>query len=157
MSVGGLIRGILVGIVTYLTGLLFFLFLPSSGHMSFTIARPELVLFYVVVGGLAFSQLGIAIGFFAKSMEQVALFGSFILVPLTYLGGVFVSTQNLSPTWQAISHLNPILYYVEGLRAGFTGVENVNMMLSLVVSLAGLLLFHVLAIVALKRGSFSRW
>lgn len=154
LSAGGLTRGLIVGFITYAVGEAFLYFTEGA----FTpIAHPFWLIFFLVVGGLAFSKLGIAIAFWAKSFEQVSGVGSFVLLPLIYLGGVFFSTKGLHPFWQSISEFNPVLYFINGVRYGILGVSDVNVLTAAWISAGALIVFHVLGLYALKYGSYSRW
>jgi ABC-2 type transport system permease protein len=154
MSIGGLTRGLLVGLITYAVGEVFRYF--SEGHLT-SIEHPILLLFFLVVGGLTFAKLGIAIAFWATSFDQMSAVGSFILLPLIYLGGVFFSIKGLHPFWQAIAHFNPVLYFINGVRYGLLGISDVSIFTAVGVSLAALIFFHFLGLRALKTGSFTRW
>jgi ABC-2 type transport system permease protein len=80
-----------------------------------------------------------------------------VLLPLTYLGGVFISIANLHPFWQMLAKLNPLLYLINGLRFGVLGVSDVPLQDSVVLSLLGFGVFYVLSLWSLRRGSFQRW
>jgi ABC-2 type transport system permease protein len=153
-SIGGLSRGFIVGFVTYLVGAVFSLIV--EGHWL-AIAHPFYLITFLILGGLSFAALGICVAFWAKSFDQVSAVGSFVLLPLIYLGGVFFSLQNLHPFWHTLSRGNPVLYFINGVRFGILGVSDVEPQVALVVSIFSLLIFHVLALRALKVGSYSRW
>ena len=154
MSIGGLTRGALVGLITYVVGIVFLYFV--EGRIS-GVANPFHLAFFLVLGGLIFAKLGIAIAFWAKTFDQMSAVGSFVLLPLIYLGGVFFSIQGLHPFWQGIAHFNPVLYLISGVRYGFLGETDVPLGTAAAVSLAALVVFHILGIRALKKGSYSRW
>ncbi len=151
---GGLVRGTLVACVTLIVGEVFH-YLQKGDFLQ--IAHPGLALYFVVAGGLLFGLLGISVAFWAVSFEQLAAFGSFVLVPLTYLGGVFISIEKLPPFWKFASECNPLLYLINGLRYGMIGTSDVDVERSLAVSVLGILVFYILARVSLRRGSFQRW
>lgn len=154
MSIGGLTRGLLVGLVTFAVGLIFrFVIEGDSGG----IAHPIVLLFFLAVGGLTFAKLGIAVAFWAKTFDQLSAIGSFVLLPLIYLGGVFFSVKGLHPFWQSVAHFNPVLYLINGVRYGFLGVSDVDISTAAIVSVAALVFFHVLGLRALKYGSYTRW
>jgi ABC-2 type transport system permease protein len=154
MSIGGLIRGLLVGIVTFLVGEVFLLIV--QGEMAL-VAHPVWLFFFLTVGGLTFAKLGIAVAFWAKSFEQLSAVGAFLLLPLIYLGGVFFSLQGLHPVWRSISSLNPVLYLINGVRFGVLGVTDVPIVEAAVVSVVFLAIFHALSLRILKTASFQRW
>lgn len=154
MSLASLVRGALVAFVTYVVGVMFFYFQRQEWLL---IAHPFILLYFVVVGGLIFGQIGITIAFWAKSFEQLSAFSAFILLPLTYLGGVFISIDHLHPFWQMVSKVNPLLYLINGLRYGVLGVSDVNLWTSIIISLVGFAFFYTTAWFSLRRGSFQRW
>lgn len=154
MSLGSVIRGSLVAFVTYVVGALFYYF--REGQIL-TIVHPFVALFFLLLGGLIFGLIGIAIAFWAKTFDQLSAFSAFILLPLTYLGGVFVSIHDLHPFWQRVSEFNPLLYLINGLRYGVLGVSDVGLGVSMTVSVIGLVVFYWAAHVALRKGSFQRW
>lgn len=154
LGIAGLSRGMIVGLVTYLVGEVFIF--AQEGHFT-SLAHPLWLLFFLVMGGLAFAQFGVIVAFWAKSFEQMSLVGSFVLLPLIYLGGVFFSIQGLHPFWQNVAQFNPILYFINGIRYGILGVSDVDVMLAAVVTLFTLFVFHLIGLRALKVGSYSRW
>jgi ABC-2 type transport system permease protein len=153
-SIGGLTRGFLVGAITFLVGEVFLYLVEGALIWP---AHPLFLIFFLTVGGLSFAKLGVCVAFWAKTFDQLSAIGSFVLLPLIYLGGVFFSMKGLHPFWQSISQFNPVLYFINGIRYGFLGISDVDMWLATFVSLAALLLFHVLALRALKTGSYARW
>lgn len=154
MSIGGLTRGLIVGFITFLVGEVFRFVM--EGTITFA-AHPCWLLFFLTVGGLTFAKLGISIAFWAKTFDQMSAIGSFVLLPLIYLGGVFFSIQGLHPFWQKIAHFNPVLYLINGVRYGLLGVSDVELVPAALVSVAALIFFHFLALRSLKNGSYTRW
>ncbi|MFN7729095.1 MAG: ABC transporter permease [Bdellovibrio sp.] len=154
MSLAAMVRGLVVAFVTFIVGTIFYAIM-HGGFIG--LHSPFEFLFFTVVGGLVFGMLGLAAAFYAKSFDQLSAVSAFILLPLTYLGGVFISIKNLSPFWQQVSALNPLLYFINGLRHAILGVSDIPVGQSMLVSLFGLGLFYVLALLALKRGNFHRW
>jgi ABC-2 type transport system permease protein len=154
LSLGGLTRGLLVGLVTFVVGQTFYYI--TEGAVLY-VAHPGWLLFFLVVGGLAFAKLGVPIAFWARSFDQVSAVGSFLLLPLIYLGGVFFSLEHLHPVWRAISKFNPVLYFINGVRYGVLGTSDVDVWMAAAVSLAALLLFHVVALRSLVTGNYQRW
>jgi ABC-2 type transport system permease protein len=91
--------------------------------------------------------LGLIAGLWAEKFDQLAAFQNFVVVPMTFLAGVFYSVHSLPDFWQRVSHLNPFFYMIDGFRRGFFGVSDVSPWLSLaVVALS----FAVVAAVALR-------
>lgn len=154
MGLGSVIRGFTVALVTYFVGILFYYF---QFNEFLGISHPLVLIYFILVGGFIFGLIGICIGFWAKSIEHMAAFTNFILLPLLYLGGVFVSIETL-PGWaKTVSSYNPVLYLINGMRYGVLGISDVELMHSIVVSALGLMLLYGLAFLALKKANYSRW
>ena len=154
MSLGGLCRGLFVGFIVFLAGEVFYYF--YVGTFLYPV-HPFYFLLFCSIGGLAFTKLGIAVSFWAKSFDHISAIGGFIIVPLISLGGVFFSLNNLSPFWVKVSYANPLLYFINGVRYGVLGVSDVPIGMAFLVSLLGLLFFHIVAIYTLKKGSYQPW
>lgn len=154
MSLGALVRGSIVALITYFVGSLFMFYQQGEWLM---IAHPLVTIFFVVLAGLIFGMIGISIAFWATTFDQLSAFSAFILLPLTYLGGVFLSIEHLHPFWQTISKANPLLYLINGLRYGVLGVSDVNVWTAAFISLIGFVVFYVMARISLRKGSFQRW
>jgi ABC-2 type transport system permease protein len=140
--VGGVARGLLVGIVVTLTSLMF-----TDLHIQY----PLLTLAVVLLTATLFSLAGFINGVYANSFDDISIIPTFVLTPLTYLGGVFYSISLLPEFWQKVSHLNPILYMVNAFRYGILGVSDISIPAALTVItlvIAGLFLFclHLLKI-----------
>ena len=118
---GGLARGLVVGSVVTIVTLLF-------THMH--VKHPLIVISAVMLSSMVFSLAGMVNATFAKNFDQISFIPTFVLTPLTYLGGVFYSIK-LLPDWaQGLSHANPILYMVNAFRYGFLGVSDVDVRLA---------------------------
>jgi len=124
---GGVFRGILVGIII----LLISLFFTKVNLHSLTI-----ILVFILLTSLAFALAGFLNAIYAKKFDDVAIVPTFVLTPLTYLGGVFYSISLLPEFWKTVSLLNPILYMVNGFRFGFIGISDINILTGLVILLA---------------------
>jgi len=114
---GGVIRGLLVGIFTMIAALSFTAINPV--HPMFTLA-------VFILTSILFASLGFINGLFANSFDDTSWVASFILTPLSYLGGVFYSIESLPPLWQKVSLFNPILHIVNAFRFGMIGYSNIN-------------------------------
>lgn len=154
MSIGGLTRGVMVGLITFAVGEAFSFLVD---HSWLGIAHPFWLIFFLVVGGLTFAKLGIAIAFYAKNFDQLSAVSSFVLVPLIYLGGVFFSLHGLHPFWQALSRFNPVLYLINGVRYGLLDITDVDISSAAIISLIFLVIFHFLGFQSLKKGDYQRW
>ena len=154
MSLGGLCRGLVVGAVVLLSGEAFYYFHQGSWLIP---AHPFYFIVFCIIGGLAFTKLGLAVAFWSKSFDHISAIGGFIIFPLIALGGVFFSLQNLSPFWIKVSYFNPLLYFINGVRYGVLGLSDIPVSVAFWVSLLGLLLFHIAAVWTLKKGSYQPW
>ncbi len=140
---GGVLRGVIVGAVVTTVALFF-------THL--VIHHVLIIISAVLLTAIVFSLGGLINAIFAKNFDQISWFPTFILTPLTYLGGVFYSIS-LLPGWaEALSHANPILYMVNAFRYGFLGVSDVDIRLAYSIMLAFALAFYALAVILLNRG-----
>lgn len=126
--IGGIVRGITVGLSIFLTGIIF---------GAVTVLHPFWLLFYIVSVSLLFSLFGILIGLWAKGFESLALVPTFLITPLSFLGGMFHSITMLPSTIQYVILANPMFYLVDGLRYAMTGWSESNRLIGLVLILGG--------------------
>ncbi|MEZ5616961.1 MAG: ABC transporter permease [Rhodocyclaceae bacterium] len=117
-----IVRGFVVGFGMLLVTLWF---VDLSWH------APHWIVVFAVLGGAIMGALGVIAGIWAEKFDQLAAFQNFIIMPLTFLSGVFYSIHSLPPFWQQISHFNPIFYMIDGFRYGFFGVSDVSPLMSL--------------------------
>ncbi|MDD2870921.1 MAG: ABC transporter permease [Candidatus Gracilibacteria bacterium] len=141
--IGGILRGMLVGILVFITGW----FMVDIHIYSYFYT----ILFLIFTSAL-FSLAGILNAIYAKSFDDINIIPSFFITPMVYLGGVFYSISLLSPTWQIISRANPILYMVNGLRYGFLGISDVDVFVSMSIILIFLVFFFVFGLYLLGKG-----
>ena len=99
--------------------------------VPFSIAQPLWMLFFAFFGALFMGAFGLIAGLWADKFDQLAAFQNFIIMPGTFLSGVFYSVTSLSPFWKVLSHINPFFYLIDGFRYGFFGVSDVSPWLSL--------------------------
>ena len=130
---GGVIRGLLVGLIVSLVSL-FFVDLHIEHLFS--------VIFTVFLTAVLFSLAGLLNAIFARSFDDVSIIPTFVLTPLTYLGGVFYSISLLPDFWQGISHINPVLYMVNAFRFGFLGISDVPLTLAYGIIIGFISLFY---------------
>jgi ABC-2 type transport system permease protein len=121
---GGLTRGLLVGLVTYAAAIPFAL-VP--------VRHPLFLMAMVIPASLTFSLLGLVAAIRAQKFDQLSQISSFVVLPLTYLGGVFYSVDLLPPVFRSASFFNPLLYMVDGVRYGFLGVSDIDPAIDLAV------------------------
>lgn len=154
LGLGGVVRGVLVGFITFTIGEIFY-YLQVGEILS--VHHPLALFFFLLLGGLSFSFLGIAIAFKAKSIDQLSAITGFILLPLMYLGGVFFSLEHLHPFWRNASHLNPMLYFINGVRFGVLGMADISFATALGVAFVTTVLLYGLVLYIVKHGAYSRW
>jgi len=132
---GGMFRGLLVGFIVMLVSLFF---------TSINIHSIGIVIVFIFLTSLVFSLAGFLNSIFAKKFDDISIVPTFVLTPLTYLGGVFYSISVLPPIWQGISLINPILYMVNGFRFGFLGISDINIWIGFfMLVLFSMILFYV--------------
>jgi ABC-2 type transport system permease protein len=116
-TLGGVIRGLLVGVIVMIISLLF---------TRMPVYHPGIVMIVAILAATVFSLGGLINGIYAKRFDDISFIPTFVLTPLTYLGGVFYSIKQLPPLWQTISRFNPILEMVDTFRYGLLGISDVN-------------------------------
>ncbi|WP_028455215.1 ABC transporter permease [Chitinilyticum litopenaei] len=120
-----MLRGLVVGMGVFIAALFFAL--PSFTY-------PLWILVFAVLGSLIMAILGMIAGIWAEKFDQLAAFQNFLIMPLTFLSGVFYSIHSLPPFWQKVSHANPVFYLIDGFRYGFFGVSDTSPWVSLLVA-----------------------
>ncbi|TAL87721.1 MAG: ABC transporter permease [Rhodanobacter sp.] len=141
--IGAVTRGLVVGALVLLIALFF-----TSLH----VAHPLIALGAVTLGAVIFALAGFINAVFAKKFDDIALVPTFIITPLTYLGGVFYSIKMLAEPWQVISHANPVLYMVNAFRYGILGISDVSVGWAFVLMLVFIAALSLVALQLLKRG-----
>ncbi|MBC8210224.1 MAG: ABC transporter permease [Gammaproteobacteria bacterium] len=144
---GGVARGLTVGIAVTLV---------SQFFTSISVHNIFLVFSVGLLTALLFSLAGLINGVYAKSFDDVSIIPTFVLTPLTYLGGIFYSIQLLPPFWQQVSLVNPILYMVNSFRYGFLGVSDIDLSLALGVILIFIIILFSICMILLNRGTGIR-
>lgn len=136
-------RGLLVGLGVYIVTLIFF---------DIPLQLPVWALLFVVLGSAILGALGLIAGIWADKFDELAAFQNFIILPLTFLSGVFYTIHSLPVEWQYLSHLNPFFYMIDGFRYGFFGISDISPYISLAIVAICLLMISMLAIQLLKKG-----
>jgi len=113
---------------------------------------PLWIVVFAVLGAALLGALGLIAGLWAEKFDQMAVFQNFIIMPMTFLSGVFYSIHSLPSVWQTVSHLNPFFYMIDGFRYGFFGVSDVSPWLSLAIVGTALLVTSGVAVHLLKIG-----
>ena len=91
--------------------------------MSVAVSRPELVLWFGLMGALLLAFLGLLTSIWAEKFDHAAAVSNFVVTPLSLLSGTFYSVKQLAPAFQKVSHANPFFYVISGFRSGFLGPE----------------------------------
>lgn len=145
--VGGVSRGLAVGVIVTLLSLFF---------TELTIHHLGVTVVIVVLTSVLFSLMGLINAVFANSFDDISIVPTFVLTPLTYLGGVFYSIDMLPEFWQGVSQLNPILYVVNSFRYGILGVSDVSVALSIGGVVAFILVLFAWSLWLLNHGKRLR-
>jgi ABC-2 type transport system permease protein len=145
--IGSVSRGVIVGALVLVIALFF-----TDLH----VAHPLVTFLSVVLGASVFSLAGFVNAVFAKKFDDIALVPTFILTPLSYLGGVFYSVDQLGEPWRSISMVNPILYMVNAFRYGVLGVSDVGVGAAFAVMGVFVAALAAIALTLLKRGTGLR-
>jgi ABC-2 type transport system permease protein len=137
------IRGLVVGLGVFAVSALF---------TDISLVAPLWIVVFAVMGAALMGTLGLIAGLWAEKFDQLAAFQNFVVMPMTFLSGVFYSIHSLPAFWQTVSHLNPFFYMIDGFRYGFFGVSDVSPWLSLSVVAVALALVSVIAVYLLRIG-----
>ncbi len=138
-----MVRGLVVGLGV-LTVTLFF--------TDISAVAPLWIVVFAFLGAAMLGALGLIAGLWSEKFDQMAAFQNFVIMPMTFLSGVFYSIHSLPPYWQTVSHLNPFFYMIDGFRYGFFGVSDVSPWLSLGLVAGALVLVSSVALSMLKSG-----
>jgi ABC-2 type transport system permease protein len=138
-----IVRGVLVGLGV---------FLVTVGFTGVHLAAPLWILVFAVLGAALLGSLGVIAGLWAEKFDQMAAFQNFVIMPMTFLSGVFYSIHSLPSFWQAVSHLNPFFYMIDGFRYGFFGVSDVSPWISLGVVGTALVVVGAISVHLLRIG-----
>ncbi|PWQ97447.1 ABC transporter permease [Leucothrix pacifica] len=140
---GGVIRGLMVGAIVTLVSLFF---------TDMDVQHPFLTVITLFLTSVLFATAGLINAVYAKSFDDISIVPVFVLTPLTYLGGVFYSIKLLSPFWQTMSLVNPVLYMVNGFRYGILGVSDISIYISLAIILIFIVILFSIAYFLLDKG-----
>jgi len=110
---------------------LFGVFIVTVWFIPMSFAAPFYILVFAILGSAILGTLGLIAGVWADKFDQLAAFQNFLIMPLTFLSGVFYSTHTLPPIWREVSRLNPFFYMIDGFRYGFFGMSDVSPLASL--------------------------
>jgi len=138
-----IVRGVVVGSCVLLITLLFF---------QHSFSQPFWIVVFAITGSAILGTCGLVAAILADKIDQVSAFQNFIIMPLTFLSGVFYSIHSLPPFWQELSHFNPVFYIIDGFRHGFFGVSDVDPWISFAVVIGCLFVVATLTMTLLAKG-----
>ncbi|AVP99412.1 ABC transporter permease [Ahniella affigens] len=141
--VGAIVRGLMVGAIVLVVAMFF---------TKIKLHHPLVTLLTLLLTSVTFAFAGFINAMYAKKFDDIAIVPTFVLTPLTYLGGVFYSVSLLPPFWEKLSHFNPILYMVNAFRYGLLGISDVPPLQSITVMALAAIALGVYASWLLKRG-----
>ncbi|CAM4406270.1 MAG: Inner membrane transport permease YadH [Legionellaceae bacterium] len=144
---GGVIRGLTVGFIVAIISLFF---------TKLTVYSFLLTIMIIFLTAILLSLAGFLNGLYAKKFDDISIIPTFILTPLTYLGGIFYSVKDLSPFWQQVSLFNPILYMVNAFRYGILGISDIHLTLALMVIVSTIIILFYVNLHLLNKGTGIR-
>jgi ABC-2 type transport system permease protein len=140
---GGILRGLLVGVLVTIVALFF---------TNLEIKHPLITLSMVFLSSTVFSLAGFINAVFAKKFDDISIVPTFVLTPLTYLGGVFYSISLLPEFWQKVSLANPIIYMVNAFRYGVLGISDINIAHAYLIVVLFVVVLFTISLILLNRG-----
>jgi ABC-2 type transport system permease protein len=146
--VASIVRGLVVGLCVLAV---------AVGFVRLPVHAPLWALAFALLGAALLGTLGLVAAVISEKIDQVAAFQNFVIVPLTFLSGVFYSIHTLPPFWQRLSHANPFFYMVDGFRYGFFGASDFPPFASLAIVLASLLAVSSATLLLLRSGYKLRY
>ena len=142
------VRGFVVGLGVFLVTFLF---------VDVPLQQPLWIVLFAILGSGILAAMGIIAGIWAEKYDQLAAFQNFIIMPLTFLSGVFYSIHSLPAFWQGLSHFNPFFYMIDGFRYGFFGISDVSPYLSMSIVATCFLALSFMTLALLKSGYKLRY
>jgi ABC-2 type transport system permease protein len=143
MVLAGMVRGIMVGVLVFISVSYFVdIDLHSIGYS----------LFFLISAAMLLASLGMFAGIVAETFDQMAAVTSYLITPMTFLSGTFYSINKLPEFWQAVSHVNPFFYMIDGFRYGLTGYHDSNLSTGIVVMVVSNIVVWTVVQVMIKKG-----
>jgi ABC-2 type transport system permease protein len=127
-------------------------FVITAWFADLSFAAPWWIAIFSILGAAILGTMGLIAGIWAEKFDQLAAFQNFLIMPATFLSGVFYSIHSLPPFWQAVSHMNPFFYMIDGFRYGFFGQSDVDPMASFAIVAVFFAVLASLAVLLLKSG-----
>ncbi len=140
---GGLARGLTVGVAVTIV---------ASFFVDLQLHHPWIVIMVVTLTSVLFALGGFINAIYARSFDDISIIPTFVLTPLTYLGGIFYSVEMLPGFWQSVSYVNPILYMINAMRYGMLGVSDIDVNIALLIIVGFVLALYVFCIFLLRKG-----
>ena len=141
--IASIVRGLFVGLAIYLLAII---------YIDLPLMHPWFIVSFSILGGALLGTFGILAGIWADRFDQMAAFQNFVIMPLSFLSGVFYSIHSLPPVWQSISKFNPFFYMIDGFRYGFFGQSDISPYISMAIVLSFFIMLASLSIRLLKTG-----
>jgi len=141
--IASIVRGLFVGLAIYLLAII---------YIDLPLMHPWFIVSFSILGGALLGTFGILAGIWADRFDQMAAFQNFVIMPLSFLSGVFYSIHSLPPVWQSISKFNPFFYMIDGFRYGFFGQSDISPYISIAIVLTFFIILASLSIRLLKTG-----
>jgi ABC-2 type transport system permease protein len=141
--IASIVRGLFVGLAIYLLAII---------YIDLPLMHPWFIVSFSILGGALLGTFGILAGIWADRFDQMAAFQNFVIMPLSFLSGVFYSIHSLPPVWQSISKFNPFFYMIDGFRYGFFGQSDISPYISMAIVLTFFIMLASLSIRLLKTG-----
>ncbi len=142
-TTGGMTRGLCVGMLASIVSIVF---------VRLPLFNVFFIVLFAFLTSFVFSLAGMINGIFAKSFDDISIIPTFVITPLTYLGGVFYSISLLPDFWQTLSKANPVVYMINGFRYGFLGVTDINVWMGLGMLVMFAVLLFSFTLYLLKKG-----
>jgi ABC-2 type transport system permease protein len=142
-TIGAVLRGICVGIVAFLTILIF---------VPLTFYSIPHAIFYLVFACMFLGLLGVLCGVVSETFDHMSAMTSYVITPLTFLSGTFYSTNSLPQFWRGVSHFNPFFYMIDGFRYGLTGHNDGNLLTGIIYIISINLVLGTVIYFMIKRG-----
>jgi ABC-2 type transport system permease protein len=137
------VRGLVVG---------FGVFVATAWFAQLSFAAPLWIVVFALLGAAILGTMGVIAGIWAEKFDQLAAFQNFLIMPLTFLSGVFYSIHSLPPVWLTVSHFNPFFYMIDGFRYGFFAQSDISPWTSLAIVSVFFVVLAAIAVNLLKRG-----
>ena len=145
---GGLMRGLVVGVSVTIVAAFFTELKMHNAFIVFSV---------VILTSILFALGGFINAIYAKTFDDISIIPTFVLTPLTYLGGIFYSVDMLPGIWQSVSYVNPILYMINAMRYGMLGVSDINVTAALLIIAGFVAVLYIYCIYLLRKGVGIRY